>query len=77
MRDACLCVLSGQVIPLGCWNNTQLAVERVVARVCGGIFKLSVSSARAFLGFCVLETSLKPHCTCAYLLEGAWLLVCV
>lgn len=22
---------------LGCWNNTQLAVERVVARVCGGM----------------------------------------
>ena len=37
VRQACLCVLSGQVTPLGCWNNTQLAVERVVASVCGGM----------------------------------------
>ena len=54
--QACLCILTGDAV--GCWNNTQLAVQQVVgvASVCG-----NVSHRYLLLELVRVAVCLKPH----------------
>jgi hypothetical protein len=67
-----VCVLSGQVMLWVAGIILSLQSSGLWARVLRNVCYQSLLLELFWVAVC-----LKPHCTCAYMHEGAWLLVCV